>query len=97
MRQLTISGYARTQIRLRAALCLLKLAQVRAFDRKMTRFLEPISYVMQVGQLDAAVWIQLTAGPMLSSPSPFADQARRAAASSAHVPPMEHDAGDDRD
>ena len=55
MRQLMISGYARTQIRLRAALCLLKLAQVRAFDRKMTRFLEPISYVMQVGQLDACM------------------------------------------
>jgi hypothetical protein len=28
---------------------LLKLANVKAIDRKMTPFFEPISYVMQVG------------------------------------------------
>lgn len=42
-------GRARTHLRLRAALCLLKLANVKAIDRKMTPFFEPISYVMQVG------------------------------------------------
>jgi sister-chromatid-cohesion protein PDS5 len=42
------SGHAKTQIRLRAALCLVKLAQVRTFDKNMTSFFEPISYIMQV-------------------------------------------------
>ncbi|KAK1921574.1 armadillo-type protein [Papiliotrema laurentii] len=40
-------GHAKTQIRLRAALCLVKLAQVRTFDKNMTSFFEPISYIMQ--------------------------------------------------
>ena len=40
-------GHAKTHLRLRAALCLVKLAQVKAFDKTMTRFFEPISYIMQ--------------------------------------------------
>ncbi|RXK35355.1 hypothetical protein M231_07377 [Tremella mesenterica] len=40
-------GYARTHMRLRATLCLLKLAKVRVFDKAMTEYFQEITYTIQ--------------------------------------------------
>lgn len=48
------SGEARPHMRLRASLCMLKLANAKSFDRIMGRYFEPISYIMQVRFVDLA-------------------------------------------